>query len=97
MPYYEQEPQSVFESSDHKPYLDRIIANDRTVHNSRPDSVMLDKTIKDAHSYIFNLLKTTCYVMHQQFNVQQLYALSTLDLCVLYLSQNKQRLMPLPS
>jgi hypothetical protein len=44
-----------------------------------------------------NLLKTTCYVMHQQFNIQQLYALSTLDLCVLYLSQNIQRHVPLPS
>jgi hypothetical protein len=35
------------------------------------------------------------YVMHQQFNIQQLYALPTLYLCVLYLSGNKQRLVPL--
>jgi hypothetical protein len=28
--------------------------------------------------------------MHQQFNIQQLYALLTLYLCVLYLSENKQ-------
>ena len=28
-------------------------------------------------------------------NTQQLYALPTLYLCVLYLSQNKQRLVPL--
>jgi hypothetical protein len=41
-----------------------------------------------------NLLKPTCYVMHHQFNIQQLYALSTLYLCVLYLSENKQRLVP---
>ena len=33
-----------------------------------------------------NLLKPTGYVMHQQFNIQQLYALPTLYLCVLYLS-----------
>jgi hypothetical protein len=33
--------------------------------------------------------------MHQQFNIQQLYALPTLYLCVLYLSENKQRLVPL--
>jgi len=33
--------------------------------------------------------------MHQQFNIQQLYALLTLYLCVLYLSENKQRLCPL--
>jgi hypothetical protein len=36
-----------------------------------------------------NLLKPTGYVMHQQFNIQQLYALPTLYLCVLYLSENK--------
>jgi len=30
----------------------------------------------------FNLLKPTGYVMHHQFNIQQLYALTTLYLCV---------------
>ena len=44
---------------------------------------------------IINLLNPTGYVMHQQFNIQQLYALPTLYLCVLYLSENKQRLVPL--
>ena len=43
----------------------------------------------------FKLLKPTGYVMNQQFNIQQLYALPTLYLCVLYLSENKQRLVPL--
>jgi len=33
--------------------------------------------------------------MHQQFDIQQLYALPTLYLCVLYLSENKQRLVPI--
>ena len=42
-----------------------------------------------------NLLKPTGYVMNQQFNIQQLYVLPTLYLCVLYLSENKQRLVPL--
>jgi len=42
-----------------------------------------------------NLLKPTGYVMHQQFNIQQLYVLPTLYLYVLYLSENKQRLVPL--
>ena len=42
-----------------------------------------------------NFLKPTGYVMHQQFNIQQLYTLPTLYLCVLYLSENKQRLVPL--
>ena len=39
-----------------------------------------------------NLLKPTGHVMHQQFNIQQLYVLPTL-----YLSENKQRLVPLIS
>jgi hypothetical protein len=42
-----------------------------------------------------NLLKPTGYVMHHQFNIQQLHALPTLYLYVLYLSENKQRLVPL--
>jgi hypothetical protein len=42
-----------------------------------------------------NLLKPTGHVTHQQFNIQQLYVLPTLYLCVLYLSENKQRLVPL--
>jgi len=37
-----------------------------------------------------NLLKPTGYVMRHQFNIQQLYALPTL-----YLSENKQRRVPL--
>jgi hypothetical protein len=41
-----------------------------------------------------NLLKPTGYVMHLQFNIQQLNALLTLYLCVLYLSENKQLLVP---
>ena len=42
-----------------------------------------------------NLLHHTGHVMHHQFNIQQLYALPTLYLGVLYLSENKQRLVPL--
>ena len=45
--------------------------------------------------YYFNLLKPPGHVMHQQFNIQQLYALPTLYLCVLYLSENKERFVPL--
>jgi len=44
---------------------------------------------------IINLLKPTGYVMYRQFNIQQLYALPTRYLCVLYLSENKERLVPL--
>ena len=42
-----------------------------------------------------NILQPTGYVTHQQFNIQQLYVLPTLYLCVLCLSENKQRLVPL--
>ena len=41
------------------------------------------------------LSKPTGHVMHQQFNIQQLYVLPTLYLSVLYLFENKQRLVPL--
>jgi len=42
----------------------------------------------------FNPLKPSGQYMHRQFNIQQLFALPTLYLCVLYLSENKQRLVP---
>jgi hypothetical protein len=42
------------------------------------------------HVKVINVLKPNVYVLHQQFNIQQLYALPTLYLCVLYLSENKQ-------
>jgi hypothetical protein len=44
---------------------------------------------------VFNLLKPSGHVTHHQFNMQQLYALPTLYLCVLCLSENKLRLVPL--
>ena len=44
---------------------------------------------------LFNPLKPTGQVIHHQFNIQQLYALPTLYLCVLYLSENRQRIVPL--
>ena len=45
--------------------------------------------------YVINLSKPTGYVMHHQFKIQQFYVLPTLYLCMLYLSQNKQRIVPL--
>ena len=39
------------------------------------------------------LVKPTGHYMYHQFNIQQTYALPTLYLCVLYLSENKQRLV----
>ena len=54
---------------------------------------LMSKNVNTADKKKF--LKRTGYVMHQQFTTQQLYALPTLYLCVLYLSENKQRLVPL--
>ena len=42
------------------------------------------------HCHHSNILNPTGYVMHHHFNIQQLYALPALYLCVLYLSENKQ-------
>ena len=57
------------------------------------------KEMKSVYSAVrtgsLNKAVCACYVMHHQFNIQQLYALPTLYLCVLYLSENKQRLVPL--
>jgi hypothetical protein len=36
-----------------------------------------------------DLLKPTVYSMHQQFNIQEVYILSAVRLCVLYLSQKQ--------
>ena len=58
----------------------------KTTRHHVPESRNMDR---------INLLKPTGHVMHEQFNIQQLYALPTLYLCVLYLSENKQRLVPL--
>jgi hypothetical protein len=54
---------------------------------------MMSKIQQMRHSNVLmlNLSKPTGYVMHQQFNIQQLYVMPTLYLCVLYLCENKQR------
>ena len=66
------------------------------------DAMYLQVAVKNSNSMFIillklfvRLLKPTGHVMHQQFNIQQLYVLPTLYLCVLYLSENKQRLVPL--
>jgi len=51
MPYYKYEPQSVVENSSYtsKPCRERSIITDRTIHNNKPDIVLLDETIKEAY------------------------------------------------
>ena len=55
----------------------------------------INEWINERIKELINLLKPIGYVMKQQFNIQQLYVLPTLYLCVLYLSENKQRRVPL--
>ena len=68
------------------------IASVLILHSSRGsslDTAPPELSVRNFYKHIFNLLK------RQQFNIQQLYVLPTLYLCVLYLSENKQRLVPL--
>ena len=73
------------------PCLSKRVAADRAA--TRIGTLI--KTTAHFTFCVINLLKPTGHVMRQQFNIQQLYALPTLYLCVLYLSENKQRLVPL--
>ena len=57
--------------------------------------VWISERTENISLYSIKLLQSTGHVMHHQFNIQQLYALPTLYLCVLFLSENKQRLVPL--
>ena len=68
-----------------------------SVDEEEEDTAVGSYTVECNYAVRFNLLKPTGHVMHQQFNIQQLYALPTLYFCVLYLSENKQRLVPLIS
>ena len=68
---------------------------DSSKENGARDGNFQVLLFKFSDNVTINLLKPTGYVMHQQFNIQQLYVLPTLYLCVLYLSENKQRLVPL--
>ena len=55
------------------------------------------RTEKNEYSFahgLFNLPKPTGYVMHQQFNIQQLYVLPTLYLYVFCLSEKEERIVP---
>ena len=67
----------------------------RNVKNVLYENVCYELDPSVSVNIVINLLKPTGYVMHQQFNIQQLYVLPTLYLCVLYLSENKQRLVSL--
>ena len=64
--------------------------NDETIQvfSSEPNSHSAQEILgrqlpseKRLRGQVVNLLKPTSYVIHQQFNIQQLYALSTLYSC----------------
>ena len=68
----------------------------QTEKSGRPSTALPSiRFTPEYHINLLNLLKPIGHVMHQQFNIQQLYVLPTLYLSVLYLSENKQRLVPL--
>ena len=50
MPYYKYERKSVLEKSNYKLYYDMPKTTDWTAHSNRPDTVILHKTTKEAHS-----------------------------------------------
>jgi len=74
-----------------------FIQNSRTQHTKKDKQDVCFGFLSHHQANFKNndLLYPTGHVMHHQFNIQQLYALPTLYLCVLYLSENKQRLAPL--
>ena len=78
-----------------------FIVKEKTVNNYKIWGFLLGyfniQNRFEASGRVVNLLKPTGYVMHQQFNIQQLYVLPTLHLGVLYLSENKQRLVTFTS
>ena len=63
-------------------------------HTSKFMMSSIDTVFRNIEN-IVNLLKPTGHVMHHQINIQQLHALPTRYLCVLYLSESKQRHVPL--
>ena len=50
MPYYKYDPQSVLQNATYKLYYDRFIITDRTVHNNKPDIIILHTSTKAASS-----------------------------------------------
>ena len=78
--------------------IDSIVIFERILSDAAYEDVQLGSNgsvLEPGVENLLNLLNPTGHVMHQQFNIQQLYVLPTLYLCVLYLSENKQRLVPL--
>ena len=68
--------------------MDRAALSERTTFITTAEHTKINSAAYGIAG-IINLLKPTGYVMHQPFNIQQLYVLPTLYLCVLYLSENK--------
>jgi len=76
------------------PYLVAIVTMPSVLLSSQ-QTLIVHSPVHGSLQVVINLLKPTGHVMHHQFNIQQLYVQPTLYLCVLYLSEKKQRLVPL--
>ena len=84
------------QTKEHGPFTNHVIGLGSLRHTPFPITPILSLATHSKSCHIlFNIINPTGHVMHQQFNIQQLYVLPTLYLCVLYLSENKQRFVPL--
>jgi hypothetical protein len=82
------------------PEISRILWNLKARYrvHGQPPLVLIPSQMNPFYtnpSHFFNPLQTSGHYMYHQFNIQQLYALPTLYLCVLCGSENKQWLVPL--
>jgi hypothetical protein len=46
MPYYMYIPNTILENEINKLYLDRSLITNKTIHNNRPDIILVDKVSK---------------------------------------------------
>jgi hypothetical protein len=61
-PYHKHEQQSALDDSSYQLYSDRSMTTDRTIHNSRLDVVMLDKTNNE--EYLMNVAIPSSHKLH---------------------------------
>ena len=92
--YMAQSPSLIANTSSGSPEISCILRNLKACYrvHGKPPLVLIPSQMNPVYNipaHFFNLLKPTGHVMHRQFNIQQLYALPTLYLCVLHLSENK--------
>ena len=79
----------MFSSADRHFFLYNTLFEEKYTNIYRPLNMLLflsnSKHFPTLKSFYVNLLKPTGHVMHQQFNIQQLYALPTLFMCFVFI------------